>query len=105
MEEYILKKWYPGLPKDWEEGMTVGEGDYSLRGYAPCSSKYTDVRIPHNQIENNPDFWIKPVTINLAQVDRVVYVTDKGGRIIDKKGNFHFSLQDNGKTLKVFLNE
>ena len=58
MKEYKLIKKYPGLPKDWEVGMIVGTGDRQGQAcFSPCSGKYTDKHIDHNDVINNPEFW------------------------------------------------
>lgn len=58
MKKYKLKKWYPSLPKDWKEGMEVGQGDRgSYSDYSPCAGDYTDKRIPKSQIECCDGFW------------------------------------------------
>lgn len=61
---YRLKKWYPSLPKDWEEGMEVGQGDRRDGTYSPCNSKYEKgglILLTKGQVENNPRFWEKIV--------------------------------------------
>ena len=40
-------------------------------------------------------------SLNELFITRVVFV-DKTGRIFDKTGKYDFSIQDNGKTLKIF---
>lgn len=59
MQNYKLIKKYPGLPKDWEEGMLVGQGDRGVQGgYSPCNAKYSDnKRIPLDEVINNPEYW------------------------------------------------
>lgn len=56
---YKLLIKYPSLPKNWEVGMKVGQGDRTatFADYSPCSSKYTDVRISCFEIEENSEFW------------------------------------------------
>ena len=39
--------------------------------------------------------------LNELSITRVVFV-DKTGRVFDKTGQYDFSIQDNGKTLKIF---
>lgn len=54
---YKLTKLYPGLPKDWEIGMTVGMGDNS-KSYHPESSKYSDFhRLPSHVLESCTEYW------------------------------------------------
>lgn len=59
---YKLKKWYPSLPKDWEVGMEVGQGD-RLNGmyYSPCSSTFKDTMVFFKEVEENEEFWEKVV--------------------------------------------
>ena len=55
-DAFKLLKWYPSLPKDWKVGMIIGKGDISW-GYAPCSSLYTQQRIPNEWVENQKEYW------------------------------------------------
>lgn len=58
MYKYILLKKYPSLPNDWEEGMTVGQGDRSmLSSFSPTNGKYTDSYIDFDEITNYPEYW------------------------------------------------
>ncbi len=60
--KYKLKKWYPSLPKDWEVGMEIGQGDRGAFGdYSPCSSKYRNYYIPMCDVQDYPEFWEKVV--------------------------------------------
>lgn len=60
--EYKLIKKYPGLPKDWEEGMIIGHGDYGrAASLYPCSGKYKDVGLPTEHVKDFPEFWKKVV--------------------------------------------
>ena len=58
MANYKLKKWYPSLPKDWEIGMELGQGDrgkYSW--YSPCNVRYCYGGISREEVENYSEFW------------------------------------------------
>lgn len=57
MKEYKLKRWYPGLPKDWGVGMSVGLGDYLKHSYFACNSKYTNIAVPKEDVESNSIYW------------------------------------------------
>jgi hypothetical protein len=63
MKEYRLKKWYPSLPKDWEEGMIVGYGDRQIN-LSPCNGKYTNRHIDALEAINHPEFWEEVVKID-----------------------------------------
>lgn len=57
MKTYRLKTWYPSLPKDWEIGMDIGQGDRGeWENFSPCNGKYTDRYLPFSEINNN-EFW------------------------------------------------
>lgn len=72
MKEYKLKLWYPSLPKDWEIGMEVGQGERGLLGdYSPCNGKYTDKYLNREEVENNLWYW------GLIK-DEVLYTTSNG---------------------------
>ena len=64
-KKYKLKRWYPSLPKDWEVGMEVGQGDRYDGLYSPCSGKYSDVRIITSHVEKNSDYWQEVKEIKL----------------------------------------
>ena len=69
--KYKLKLKYPSLPKDWEEGMEIGQGDRrSLELYSPCNGKYTDYYIPVYDVKNFPEFW--------EEVKEPLFVTEDG---------------------------
>lgn len=59
VKQYKLLKWYPSLPKRWEAGMLVGQGDRTatFADYSPCSSKYGSYRISCFEVQDNPEFW------------------------------------------------
>lgn len=58
MKEYILLKKYPSLPKNWEPGMIVGQGDRGSFGkYSPCAGTYEDFYLERTEVETNPEFW------------------------------------------------
>jgi PAB1-binding protein PBP1 len=58
MKYYKLIKKYPSLPKNWEDGMLVGQGDRGCNAeFSPCSGKYTDFYIRPEEVINNPEFW------------------------------------------------
>ena len=72
MKEYKLIKKYPGLPIDWEVGMIVGTGDRQGQAcFSPCSGKYTDKHIDHNDVINNPEYWeeIKQSSYEILSID------------------------------------
>lgn len=50
-----------------------------------------------------PGFVDKRLTLQLNELNitRVVFV-DKTGRVLDKTGTYELSVQDDGKTLKIF---
>lgn len=66
MNYYKLKEKYPGLPKDWEVGMKVGQGDRGVQGgFSPCNAKYSDnKRIPFEDVVSNPKYWEKVKEVN-----------------------------------------
>jgi len=56
--EYKLIKKYPSLPKDWEVGMIIGQGDRGTYGdFSPCDSKYRNSYIICLDVINYPEFW------------------------------------------------
>ncbi|AGO47536.1 hypothetical protein Phi4:1_gp003 [Cellulophaga phage phi4:1] len=58
MEQYKLKLRYPSLPMDWEIGMEIGIGDYSVdNSFSPVSITYTDMKIPYKEVKDNPEYW------------------------------------------------
>lgn len=61
MKKYKLIKPYPSLPKNWEKGMEVGQGDRNDGTYSPCNSKYETtssvVLLSKEEVENNSEFW------------------------------------------------
>jgi hypothetical protein len=58
MKYYKLVKKYPSLPKNWEDGMLVGQGDRGCNAeFSPCSGKYTNFYIRPEEVINNPEFW------------------------------------------------
>lgn len=61
MSKYKLLVKYPTLPKDWEIGMEVCQGDgRGIYGdFSPCNSKYTDYRLEYIQVTEEPIFWEK----------------------------------------------
>ena len=63
MANYILKKKYPSIFLDWEEGMVVGQGNRNglYANFSPLNSKYSDVQIQYQDIVNYPEFWEKIV--------------------------------------------
>ena len=65
-KKYKLKKKYPSLPKDWKEGMEVGQGDRGKHSwYSPCNGKYSDrMKLSIDEVENNPEYWEEVVEKN-----------------------------------------
>lgn len=60
MAQYKLKKWYPGLPKDWKVGTIVGQGDRGpWANYSPVNSCIINHYIDRSEVENNPEYWEK----------------------------------------------
>lgn len=79
MKAYRLKKWYPSLPKDWEEGMEVGQGDRgSHADYSPCAGNYTDKRIPVSQVECCDGFWEEVVEKDYEVLSYTTNVVETG---------------------------
>lgn len=80
---YKLIIWYPSLPKDWEVGMEVGQGDRNamIANFSPLSSKYSDVQLPYKEIVNNSKFWDEvsefPKIISLQHINTLEIITDK----------------------------
>jgi hypothetical protein len=54
---YKLLKKYPGIPEDWEVGMTVGRGDNLNGQLSPTNSKYTDLNIGSDLPDIFHDYW------------------------------------------------
>ena len=80
MVKYILKKWYPSLPKNWEVGMeVVGE-----KFFANSKHKYTPyVFFDPSEITNNPEFWEK------VEEKQPLFITEDGKEIF-KGDKFYF---------------
>lgn len=53
---YKLLKKYPGLPSDWEVGMTIGTGDRMIY-LSPTNSKYTNHQLGFDIPTMFPKFW------------------------------------------------
>lgn len=60
MSSYMLKQWYPTLPKDWKVGMVIGQGDRGSYGnYSPVDGSFTNHYIAAEIVEKSPGFWTK----------------------------------------------
>lgn len=59
MKKYKLVKKYPSLPKNWEVGMIVGQGDSNAiyATFSPCSGNYSEVFLHYDEITRFPEFW------------------------------------------------
>jgi hypothetical protein len=71
MKKYKLLIWYPTLPKDWEVGMEVGQGDRGMYSdYSPTHGKYSNNYVNHREVQNNPEFWeeVKPKEYKILSV-------------------------------------
>lgn len=78
MKKYRLKKWYPGLPDHWDEGMEVIKGDRPFSGYKPCSTKYAYDIISAYQVQNYPAFWekVEELCVPIGTKFKTVYRDD-----------------------------
>lgn len=76
IREYKLIKKYPGLPHDWEEGMLVGHGDYQDQIFRPVSSKYRDMAVRNDQVQDFPEFWEKVEKKLLFITEDGYYITE-----------------------------
>ena len=79
---YILKQWYPSLPKDWKVGMVVGQGDTGVRmgTYSPISAEYTNHYVSSKEVINNPEFWTKSIKWIYDSYSGCYYVPDSKER-------------------------
>jgi hypothetical protein len=62
MNKYKLIEYYPTLPKNWVEGMEVGQGDRTDGTYSPTDSQYEPsgrILLGKEEVEDNPKFWEK----------------------------------------------
>lgn len=77
--QYKLKKKYPSLFKDWEEGMIVSQGDRNglYANFSPLNSKYSDVQIQYQDIVNYPEFWEKIIDIKVGQYINRIWPSGK----------------------------
>lgn len=78
---YKLKKKYPSLPSNWEEGMVVGKGDRKTH-FSPTNGKYTDKLIDDSEVINNPDYWEITTEKDFEILSFLV-----NGKIFNKKEN------------------
>ena len=83
---YKLIIWYPSLPKDWEVGMEVGQGDRNamMANFSPLSSKYSDVQLPYKEVVNNSKFWDEvsefPKIVSFRRTDTSEYIINLTGK-------------------------
>jgi hypothetical protein len=55
--KYVLKVFYPTLPKDWKKGMLVEPRNYPELGYIPVNPKYPRGTVSCKEVEEFPDLW------------------------------------------------
>jgi hypothetical protein len=98
MKYYKLVKKYPSLPKNWEDGMLVGQGDRGCNAkFSPCSGKYTDFYIRPEEVINNPEFWKE------VREDDFIILKFKNTYGYFYKLNYdgHYVFEENNKSLSV----
>lgn len=78
MKKYKLLKWYPGLPKDWEEGIIVVEHkNFFIRANKDLTTTY----LYRDNVVNCDEFWLKidveelavPIGTKFKVSDETVY--------------------------------
>lgn len=86
MKRYRLRKWYPTLPKDWEEGIVLALHN-KRKVYVEehrAESGITGFSVARKEVEENPDFWTKVkenyevVKVRLNNSDKTIITYKKG---------------------------
>lgn len=89
--KYKLLKRYPSLPKDWEVGMILGQGDLRPNDYAPCNAAYFGMFIIREHVENNPEFFAPYLFTTKDGVD--IYKGDTYWRVCNE-GSYPYIVRD-----------
>lgn len=92
MRQFKLKQWYPSLPKDWQVGMIVGQGDRGAYGdYSPCAGNYSNKYVSFKDVETNPEYWQK--------------TEEKDFEILSLCTNSYFGITKSSIDIEAFLNK
>ena len=90
--KYKLKKWYPGLPKEWKTGHI--EETQKVRNYVMNSIEIANEAKFLHEIIDNPEFW--------EEVKEPLFVTEDSKSIYEGDSYYTvFFIEDVNDTFKV----